>query len=284
MLRVFVLTILCFGFSGFSFVPPAFGQDDPVRQLTKSEKKAALAEAGTLGELIFFYDRAAWLATDAMLEDYGEAARDVIGGWVVTEYPEAKHRSDLRVAFINKAEPPQVIWEGRVRKNRLRQSGPLAAPRDLTAEEVSRRRAVNSAIADPALKPCKEFLPMNFTVFAKPGDPDGNLYVYMLSATNKVGEAVFGRHFRFETTADGGTVIGSRGYTNSCIAVPMAQNLPKGATPLALTISHILDPLPQETHVFVSLSNDMPVMVIMSERQEVYAVDGKKIRAVKSGL
>ncbi len=122
---------------------------------------------------------------------------------------------------------------------------------------------------------------MNYAVFADPADPDGQLLGYLLSSTRKPGEVVFGRHFRFTLSLDGESVLDSRGFTNSCIAVPTTTEagakLPQGASSVGVTISHLLDPVPQETHVFASLSQGLPVYVIMSPSGTIYEVDGDKI-------
>lgn len=240
-----------------------------------------MARVAQLGQSLFDYDRAAWMATDAVLKDYGEAATDFLGGWVVTEWdPNVSRRHpDLRVSFVNKANPPQIIWEARVRKNRVRTSGRLMEPRDLTPEETARRSAVQTAVQHPALEPCPNLLPMNYVVFPVPDDPNGALYTYLMSSTRQPNTAVYGRHFRFKLAADGKTVLDSRGFTNSCLAVPLAP--PKGATANAAFTSHILDPVPQETHVFVSLSMGLPVYVSATQTEKIYQVDGTRIKETK---
>jgi hypothetical protein len=75
--------------------------------------------------------------------------------------------------------------------------------------------------------------------------------------------------------APDGRITGSRAFTKSCIT--MAQ--PKNVT--ALVISHLLDPVPTEIHVFTSLSAGLPVYVAIPESNRVFAVAGDKIRLVQ---
>ena len=247
--------------------------------MSASETKAAIQRAGDLGQALYDRDRAAWVATDAMLAALGNDSAGRVGGWVVTPLNgKTGRRSEFRVAFHDRSEPPQVFWQGRVEGHRVAETELLDAPRPLSADETARRAALDAAIAHPDLKPCRDFLPMNHVVMTA---PEGGFHVYLLSATRQPDLAVFGRHFRFTTTPDGATITASRAFTNSCIGVPMATELPEGATPAALTISHVLDPTPQETHVFVSLSHGLPVYVVMTETDALYEVDGTRMRRVK---
>ncbi len=101
-----------------------------------------------------------------------------------------------------------------------------------------------------------------------PTTAEAPMDVYYLSPQVKTGEYPFGGHFRV-TLARDGRVLASRKFSNACL------NMPAPPTSAFLGISHILDPIPTEIHVFNALAARKPVLVITGER--TWKVDGRSI-------
>ena len=113
------------------------------------------------------------------------------------------------------------------------------------------------------------------------GKPDGAFYAYLLTPQEKAGEIPFGGHQRFEIV--GVVIKESRAFTKSCLTMPLADE--EGKCPKALTISHVLDPVPTELHVFSVYAAGLPVYVMTTANGRAWAVEvsgGKpRIRLIK---
>ena len=107
------------------------------------------------------------------------------------------------------------------------------------------------------------------SVVLPPRRPDEPIYVYLLTPQTDGNAVPFGGHYRATVGADG-KVSEIRPFTNTCIAMPLKP--PKGPKPVALVITHLLDDVPTEIHVFSSYVAHMPVMVGTRDGR-VWAVD-----------
>ncbi|MEA3063228.1 MAG: hypothetical protein QOJ94_3009, partial [Sphingomonadales bacterium] len=136
------------------------------------------------------------------------------------------------------------------------------------------RAAALAAFAAKGLPRCSK-APMN-TVVLPPAAPDGPTYVYVMTPQTDSKIIPFGGHYRIAVAADG-TVGEIRPFTNSCIAMPYKP--PHGATPAAMVITHLLDPVPTEIHVFASFVAGVPIMVITKDGR-LWAVSGASILSV----
>lgn len=236
-------------------------------------EQQAIRDASARGALLYAYDQAAWHGTDEMMAKLPDA-RSKVGGWIVdgpAETPEL-------VFFDKDKAAPHALFFARFERGRL-VSSRVAEPGEgeLGAE---RRRLIAARAAGLEALQAKGFQrctadPMN-TVVLPPSEPNGPIYVYVMTPQKDANTIPFGGHYRIAVGPDGkaGEI---RSFTNSCIAMPARP--PRGGKPSALVIGHFLDPVPTEIHVFSSLVAHVPVMVA-SKDGRIWGVNGASIVAV----
>lgn len=232
------------------------------------------AEATRLGLLLHEFDSSAWVATDALREKtlawklYTETATPK--GWVTTEVGDGR----LMTAFVAELNGKtvsvfDVITKGRKVKKKLMY--PMG--RELTAGESLQLRAKATLPIDD-IEPCPNLLPMNTIVI--PTETPGELYVYLMSSTQKHNTAVMGRHYRFRMTEGGTKVAETVQFSNSCLALP--TRAPNGADLVGILSSHVRTPYPQEHHVFASLSHKKTFFIVMPKTDTAWKIKGAKIK------
>lgn len=254
--------------------------------LCLSASVAAAPKAGDLeaiakrGEEIFLLDRAAWVATDVMLEQVRDAGSTGMGGWIVTKQPDG-----YRVIFYRLGDPPTAVFTADVRNGAVVASRRLAEGDDAALSPLEVRMVQAREVAgEQGSQRCTDG-PMN-TVVIPPATAEGPVEVYVLSAQVKGDEIPLGGHYRYDIGVDG-KVLGSRRFTKGCLNMSLAPP-EKGATSAGLMVTHLLDTTPTEIHVFTSFSARTPVYVAapktidpISEDYAVWAVDGGSIRRVE---
>ena len=107
-----------------------------------------------------------------------------------------------------------------------------------------------------------------------PASPEAPIDVYLLTPQVAKGAFPYGGHYRLSVGADG-KVAGERAFTKSCIT--MATDDRQAA---AMVVSHLLDPVPTEIHVFTALTAGLPVYVAV-EGDRLYEVTGERVRLVR---
>jgi hypothetical protein len=244
----------------------------PIPAVSEAEQQA-IREASARGALLYAYDQAAWHGTDEMMAKLPDA-RSKVGGWIVDGPAEAPEL----VFFDRDTAAPHAVFiadfrDGKRVSSRVAEQGePALSP--------ERRRLVAARTAATEVLKAKGFQrcsaqPMN-TVVLPPAAPGGPIYVYLLTPQPDMNTIPFGGHYRVAVAPDG-SAGEIRPFTNSCIAMPSSP--PAGATAAGLFITHLLDPVPTEIHVFSSLVAHVPVMVGTKDGR-VWAVDGTRIAPV----
>jgi len=232
-----------------------------------------IAQSIRLGVLLYEFDNSAWVATDALRKNkkawtlYTETAEPK--GWVTTETGE----NSLVTAFVAELNGKTVsIYEAETKGREVLTRNTFPLGRELNEEEASQLRA-KSKLYDSDITICEEFLPLN--VIATPTEDDKDTYLYVMSSTQQSGLAVMGKHHRLRI-ADAGTRISeTTSFSNSCLALPTRGE--DGMKPVAIIITHLKTPYPQEHHVFTSLSHDLPIIVSMPNESIAWKVDGANI-------
>lgn len=240
---------------------------------------AEIAEASQLGQLLYAFDRSAWVATDALRAKrsawtlYTETATPI--GWVTTE---AKKRELLTSFVADLNGETVVVFDAWTRKKKVKRKTTYPMGRALTATEQAQITA-KRAFDPKTIEPCAQFLPMNVVVIP---NTTGGQYLYVMSATQQQGLAVLGRHYRFTISDDGRALTDRVAFTNSCIGLPtgLPPNAPKGAKPFGLFFNHVLTPYPQETHVFASLSHNLDIILSTPKagKDVTWKISGAKIK------
>lgn len=243
--------------------PWAFADDALSQELPPDQEAAALKAAEATGLAIYRHDYAAAVATDAIeLRQFKKDKR--VRGWVTEEQQDG-----IVVTFID--QTPAALYRISVSKEGV--AGPVAAleePAPLTVYEFGAATARAVALASK-FEPCSENY--NSVVLPSAGAHGANWVVYLLPGTTKHNVVPVGGTYRMEV--NGSKVISQRGFTRTCIAL---QADPEA---VGLMITHLLDPIPTEAHVFWSMWAKKPIYVATPPEGTIWIVDGDKISLVE---
>lgn len=232
-------------------------------------------ESASIGEWLYVFDRAAWVSTDALTAAVPKAQLSGIGGYVV-EVPEAQ---TLRVTYYRgDGDSARAFFVADVRDGKVLHQQLLTTPVALTPAQatLARARAVAAEQARTrGYRPCTA-APFNTVVL--PGRSGGPSAVYLLSAQTEAARYPIGGSYRVVVSGDG-QVLASRPYSVGCLMLSPPK-LPEGATPVGFMVSHVLDPVPTELHVFASYNLRAPLFVTTPDKR-VWRVEGSKIALAK---
>jgi hypothetical protein len=229
------------------------------------------AEAVRRGLLLYEFDSSAWVATDALRDKksawklYTETAKPK--GWVTTEVGEGR----LMTAFVAELNGEIVsVFDAVTKGRKVKKKTTYPLGRALTDQEALQLHA-KAALPLSQIEPCRDLLPMN-TIAIPTGQAD-EVFVYLMSSTQKSNEIVFGRHYRFKVRGD--QLVETVKFSNSCLTIPKAPN------GVGAVVSHVLTPYPQEHHVFAALSHDLPVYVTIPKTGTLWKIEDRKITPVE---
>jgi hypothetical protein len=254
------------GIQGPIGTPPAPGT---VPSNPSNEQR--IVEAASLGRLIYTFDRAAWVSSDALTATIPKDQLAGIGGYIV----EASDVQTLRVTYYRgSAAAAQAFFVADVRGGKVVRKELLATSVALTANQVALARARNVAAERARKRSYKPCTPLPFNTVVVPSRNGGPVAVYLLSAQQDAGTYPMGGNYRVIVAPDG-TVLASRPYSVSCLSLTVPK-LPAGAKPVGFVVNRLLDPVPTEIHVFASYSLRMPVFVATPDKR-VWEVQGSKI-------
>jgi hypothetical protein len=238
---------------------------------TAPSNEQRIAESASLGQTLYAFDRAAWISSDALTATIPKDQLGSVGGYVV----EASDARTLRVTYYRgSAAAAQAFFVADVRGGKVVRKELLATPVALSADQAVLARARDVAAErarERSYQPCTQS-PFNTVVV--PSRKGGPVAVYLLSAQQEAGTYPMGGHYRVIVAPDG-TVLASRPYSVSCLNLTVPK-LPAGAKPVGFMVSHLLDPVPTEIHVFASYNLRMPVFVGTPDKR-VWEVQGSNI-------
>lgn len=249
---------------------PCANANDPLpSELPPGEEEIALRTAETSGVLIYRHDQAAAAATDALAKVRGFKRNKQLQGWITEQVGH-----EILVTFVGgaKGEPTAALYRVRVGADGklLDQPTILKTPEPLTEFEAAAVKARAVAVTSQ-FQPCAEkYNP----VVLPAGERLDRWVVYMLPATTKRSVVPLGGSYRFDINVETGDVA-IRPYTRTCIQL---QNDPKA---VGLMITHLLDAVPTEVHVFWSIWADKPIYVATPPHGTLWVVDKSAIRLVK---
>jgi hypothetical protein len=220
-----------------------------------------------LGREIHLRDMAAATATDIMLEQRLDLDAYPLRGWVVTE-----DSAGLLVAFVGDYDGEyKAVFDVRPDETGKRRFT-LSEGRALSPEEAAQFRA-RAVSQNEIEEPCSDRY--NSVVLQDP-ESDGWI-VYWLAATTQPETMVLGGHYRVMVSADGEEVVAVDRLSRSCMAIEPPQSSEEETA--AAVVSHVVSPIPVETHVFASLLHRKPIYVL-TEDETVWAVEGDHIRKI----
>lgn len=237
--------------SAFACAPLAVAQDDATPPMDDAQVAKALLDAEATGRAIYLHDQAAAVASDAVttlkaFRQDGKQGR--LGGWI-TEQREA----GIVVTFLSSEPEPRARYrvtvgsEGRV----VGDVEALPESAALTPHELGAARARNTA-AKAEFAPCSR----SYNTVVLPDLREGGGWIaYLLPGTTKQGIVPVGGSYRLDLDTTGERILKQRGFTRSCIVLESPRDS------VGMMITHLLDPMPTEVHVFWSLWAGKPMHV-----------------------
>lgn len=241
-----VLASLCLWAAGW----PALAEESPfeVRPIPP-ELQVATAVTEKTGARIYRLDRAAWLATDA-LRERSEKLLAKTRGWITAEYS-----GGVRVSFLDGEPSPHAIYRIDISDTGGLSNEKADILEPLTAEEIAQDKARKLALQQSWLRCARIYntsilaSPQGFSVYLSPGF-DREHYYHA------------GGYHLYRVDPAGERLLSQRSFSKGCIELSDApQKELDGARPVAMMITHLLDPQPTEVHVFLSLHAGVPLMV-----------------------
>lgn len=238
--------------------------------------RAQLAEldaAAQRGRLLGLIDRSGRFATQDMLSRVSDPSAAGITGWIAE--PEG---NGVTVTFYaDTAAGPVIVYRvtilgGRIASRDVYLAG-TRPPLNPIQARMAAARAVTAALPQ---RPCAG---EDFNVFVvQPTTAAGPIHVYQISPQTQRGHYPLGGHYKTVIAADG-TVTASRGFTNACLDAAVAAPA-AGALPAPVAVTHLLDPLPTEIHVFLAIWTGHPLVVVAGDPQRLFAVTPNGIAEV----
>ena len=245
----------------------------------QSTKEAAQLEAAVArGRLLYELDIAGWVSTDRMLADDPEARNWPLRGWLVEPDPTAAHAWIVTYYVLPDGEAGAALPAYRSRvENGKATSGeviPLAARQPLSAPQMRIVRAVEAARSLKFASCTAQRL--NVTVIP-PASAAAPLEIYLL--TPQTEEKVFpiGGHYKAVFDADG-RLLSKRAFSKACLNMDVSQ-MPAGAAPASLFVTHLLDKVPTEMHVLSAIQIGVP-LVVGTGPKRLWTVTPESIRRV----
>jgi len=255
-------------FAAFLLLIGLFAAAAPAAAQTP-EERGRLDWVQQRGRLLFEIDRAAWVTTDDLRARNG--LTNEILGWTVE-----RDRDGYIVVYYARGEGDALVavYIARVVDRRVVSAELFpAGQRPPLTPTQNRIAAARGALRGVTVTTCTNSRP-NIAVIP-PDRADGPIDVYVLTAQTEAGVYPFGGHHLLTIGADD-RVVSQRAFTNSCLN--MTREAPGGGNVAALTITHLLDPVPTEIHVFMSIWVGLPLFVGIGGR--VWEVTGDSISLV----
>ena len=231
------------------------------------------------GDLLYAYDQSAWHVTDAALAAIPKSSMSLLRGYVVTPAEGGYRTTFYGGEAGSHFRIYTAIWS----------SGSIAQPelvasdkrQPLSTDEERLIAAKSIALSNlDGLAMCTT-ASLNSAVIpgATPQDP---ISVYILSPPTKKDVVPMGGHHRLDVKD--GAVVAKRSFTRSCIELEKPRASKKRGTPVAMMITHLLDPVPTEIHAFAVHSVGLP-MFVSTPDGALYSVElnGGRTVAKKTG-
>jgi hypothetical protein len=203
-----------------------------------------------VGKAIYAKDRAAWLATDRLIENAQRPSR--LRGWVTVPSD-----GGWRVLFVEEARETYCSrLSVLVDENGAGALGRTEICKPLTSGQRAMFLARQTAISALRTR-CAEHY--NTVVLPHEG-PEAAWAAYLLPATQEPGKFVIGGHVRVLVREGGVDTVDYQPLSNTCLTLDTPSS--DEGKPVALGVSHVLDDHPVETHVFLSLLHRLELYVV----------------------
>ena len=254
--------------------PPAAPSNRPPEPLTRAQRDQLVANTQR-GRLLGAIAAAGQIATRDMLSRIADPEAAGIAGWIAE--PEGNGVAVTFYAEGADGTPPGALFKANVLGGRVvSREVFLAGSRPPLPLLQARMAAARRAAAGQDHSPCggDQF---NYLV-VPPRTVDGAIDVYQISPQLARGRLPVGGHFKTSVAADG-SIVSTRGFTNRCLDVEV-PDVAAGTRPPPLAVTHLLDPLPTEIHVLLSILAGRPLLVVADDPQRLFAVTSEGIAEV----
>lgn len=256
--------------SGPSAAEPRVAAPPP----NSAELSAELGNRASRGRQLFAVARAALLATQDMLSRVADPEAAGITGWVAE--PEG---NAMAVTFYGDGDlGPVAVYRARVLGGRaVSRDTYLAGQRPALTGTALRLALARTATGSEEQRPCTA---QPFNVVALPPEtPEAPIHVYRISPPESPNRLPMGGHFRSTVGADG-AVVEARAFSRGCLNVELDE-VPPGSQAGPIAVTHLLDPLPTEIHVFLSLFSRRPLVIAAGDPTRLFMVAGDSIREIR---
>ncbi|WP_322539232.1 hypothetical protein [Sphingomonas sanguinis] len=244
--------------------PPVIATQD-----SRSEQQR-LADASIFGAMIYAFDRAAWVSTDSLMEVVPRDQLVGAGGYVI----EPVDKDTLRATYFKgEAASARAFFVADVRGGKVVRHEILPEPAPLTPVQMILARAREIAKQEAGAKGYRPCTAAPFNTVVLPSVNGGPVTVYLLSPQVTNANYMMGGNYRV-TIAPDGRIVGSRAFNTSCLNLKLPDRDTEKVA--GLFVSHLLDPVPTEIHVFASYSVQQPVFVLTPDKR-TWQVRGRDI-------
>jgi hypothetical protein len=238
---------------------------DQPEALDPAELAPALAEVTVLGREIHRRDMFAWWASDAAVPQLTAADAEVLRVWVL----DADDPSLIHFVAELDDTPRSLLRVRCIEANNCTVERP-AEPPPLSERNAAQLHAIATASQHASFEPTSE----RYNQVVIP-TADSRWAVYLIAATTDPNLVMLGRHYRFLVSADGASVVEWRAFSKTALALELhPAGMPEGASLEALVVSHLLDPIPTELHVWAALNYRTKLGVMTGSTLWMIDVDG----------
>jgi hypothetical protein len=233
------------------------GCRSPTAALKSPELKKHLDMTTAIGREIYVRETLLWWSGQLARASFLPGQEESIKGWVIDA--DNRSRDVLFLAEVDGEMRVSVIV-------RCGDSGPesctaVTPPSPMLPSELNlaQLRAVHTAWAHPAFEQTSEHYTHAVIRAGQGGDADW--WVYLMAVTPDPNLIVLGQHYRAIVDPEGRTVESFTALSEGGVIDIGKGEMPEGAKPVAITISHFLDAFPTEIHVWSALYYNLDFVV-----------------------
>lgn len=255
MRKIILLVFCCFLFSCASTTGGSNSEREPSKPLNEQEE-AYISQVEADGYLMYEKDIRASDATDLLLSKIDPSNHPDFVGWVT--YP---NKDDFTVSFYERNDDKFAVIADVIYSANEVSVLDLAPSRQPSKMEVSMIKARIAALEKGA-NSCSD----RFNTIVIPSQNDDEWDVYVLAATTNPKLVQVGGHVKVSVSKNSSEVTATMPLSKSCLALDKSgEGLPEGATISALTVSHIVSPMPVAIHPYLNLLHEIS-LAVASER------------------
>lgn len=233
-------------------------------------EKVYVSQIETDGRLMYEKDIRAATATDLLLSKINQSDYPNFVGWVT--YPNTE---DFTVSFYEKSENDFKIIADVHFRSKGNLNIDLSPNRMLSVTEKSMIRARIAALQS-GTNSCSD----RFNTVIVPSQNKEAWDVYVLASTTNPKLMQVGGHVKMTVSKSNSEVLEKLPLSKSCLALDKSgDNLPEGAGISALTVSHIVTPMPVAIHPYLNLLHNINLAV--SSERGFWMIEEGSVRVLK---